>query len=91
MWVILYQALREFGLREVNEAKRAGNGGMAAHPLAAQFAATEAQVHKEALTAASRIAGLVRTVPHPRPGARSRRRRRRTSSRRAATSAWTRT
>ncbi|KAF8587579.1 hypothetical protein K439DRAFT_1630576 [Ramaria rubella] len=59
MWIILYQALREFGLREMNEMKRTVNGVANHHPhLASQFSATEAQVQKEALNAASRIAGL---------------------------------
>lgn len=59
MWVILYQALREFGLREMNQIKQSGSN-LANHPLAGQFVATEAKVQKEALNAASRIAGLVR-------------------------------
>ncbi|KAF8521063.1 hypothetical protein JB92DRAFT_2892772 [Gautieria morchelliformis] len=54
MWVVLYQALREFGLREV---KQSGSNP-ANHALAGQFVATQARVQKEALNAASRIAGL---------------------------------
>ncbi|KAF8527530.1 hypothetical protein BU17DRAFT_39547 [Hysterangium stoloniferum] len=57
MWVILYQALREYGIREVNEAKRTGNGPT--NPsLIAPFTNAEVEVQKEALNAASRIAGL---------------------------------
>lgn len=59
MWVVLYQALREFGIREINQIKQSG-ANLVNHPLAAQFMATETQVQKEALNAASRIAGLVR-------------------------------
>lgn len=60
MWVILYQALREFGLREIKQLELSGSS-LASHPLAPQFLATQAQVQKEALNGASRIAGLVHT------------------------------
>lgn len=56
MWIILYQTLREVGVREANEIKRSGNG----HQLT-ECAVTEEQVKDEALNAASRIAGLVRS------------------------------
>ncbi|KIJ53438.1 hypothetical protein M422DRAFT_154794 [Sphaerobolus stellatus SS14] len=56
MWIILYQTLREVGIREANELKQPGNA-MGSHPLS-EFAAIEDKVQKEALNAASRIAGL---------------------------------
>lgn len=56
MWIIIYQTLRETGIRESNEIKRSGIG---THQMP-EFAAAEERLQTEALNAASRIAGLVR-------------------------------
>jgi hypothetical protein len=57
MWIILYQTLRDFSIREANELKRSG-GGLGSHQLS-EYNTAEQQVKEEALNAASRIAGLV--------------------------------
>lgn len=59
LWIILYQAIQEFGIREVKEMSKQ-HAPPSDEESQVQYAATESQVRKEALNSASRIAGLVR-------------------------------
>ena len=58
MWVILYNAIEEFGIREINEAQ---NSGVAQRkvPNIVEIEALKAKVTEEAVRGAARIAGLV--------------------------------
>ncbi|GJJ13338.1 hypothetical protein Clacol_007590 [Clathrus columnatus] len=58
LWIILYQAIQEFGIREIHEIKRTIDVSSHLNSDHAQYAATEDQVRKEALNSASRIACL---------------------------------
>lgn len=58
MWIILFSALDEFGIREVNELQRAGSPS-AALPNEADVESVKRKVMDEALHGALRIAGLV--------------------------------
>ena len=67
MWVILFNAVDDFGVREVNEQVRMGTGmqGMSGSSLGQQLEQIETVKHKlleEALHGALRIAGLVRIL-----------------------------
>ncbi|KAH9948835.1 hypothetical protein B0H21DRAFT_204183 [Amylocystis lapponica] len=57
MWVILFNALDDFGIREVNDLLRTGSPGNVL-PNAMQIEATKRKVMDEALHGALRIAGL---------------------------------
>lgn len=58
MWIILFSALDEFGIREVNELQRAGSPA-AVLPNEADVESVKRKVMDEALHGALRIAGLV--------------------------------
>lgn len=55
MWIILFNALDEFGLREINEVVRSGSPA----PNPSQCEAIKSKIAEEALHGALRIAGLV--------------------------------
>ncbi|KAL6308423.1 hypothetical protein BKA93DRAFT_815437 [Sparassis latifolia] len=57
MWIILFNACDDFGIREVNDLLRTGSPGNLL-PNAAQIEATKKKVMEEALHGALRIAGL---------------------------------
>jgi len=57
MWIILFNALDDFGIREVNDMLRTGSPGNLL-PNAAQIENTKRKVMDEALHGATRIAGL---------------------------------
>ncbi|THH27039.1 hypothetical protein EUX98_g7153 [Antrodiella citrinella] len=57
MWIILFNALDDFGIREVNDLVRTGSPGHAL-PNHAQIEATKKKFSEEALHGALRIAGL---------------------------------
>jgi hypothetical protein len=59
MWIILFNALDDFGVREINEVVRMGNpANVTSNYL--QIDAVKRKVADEALHGALRIAGLVR-------------------------------
>lgn len=58
MWVILFNAVDDFGIREVNEASRMGN--LSNIPNHAQIESIKRKLLDVALHGALRIAGLVR-------------------------------
>lgn len=63
MWIILFNALDDFGIKEINEVVRIGNPPS----MAANFAKIDAVkrlVAEEALHGALRIAGLVATLSY---------------------------
>ncbi|OCH88689.1 hypothetical protein OBBRIDRAFT_795009 [Obba rivulosa] len=57
MWIILFNALDDFGVREINDLARAGSPEMLL-PNHSQIESTKKQVMEEALHGALRIAGL---------------------------------
>jgi len=59
MWIILFNALDDFGVREVNEVIRTGNPPNATANYL-QIDAAKRKVADESLHGALRIAGLVR-------------------------------
>ncbi|KAI0771178.1 hypothetical protein BD413DRAFT_551633 [Trametes elegans] len=61
MWIILCNALDDFGIREVNDTARAGTPE-AMHPQHTQIEEKKRRVMNEALHGALRIAGLVSTA-----------------------------
>lgn len=61
MWIILFSALDDFGVKEVNEVTRTGNALSSVHNLS-QIDAVKRKVADEALHGALRIAGLVRVM-----------------------------
>ena len=58
MWIILYNALEDFGIREVNDVTRTGTSETLL-PQYAQIEETKRKVANDALHGALRIAGLV--------------------------------
>lgn len=60
MWIILFNALDDFGIREMNDVERMGNPGNMV-PNHAQIDVVKRKVTDEALHGALRISGLVRT------------------------------
>lgn len=60
MWIVLFNALDDFGIREVNDMVRTGSPGNE-HPNFAQIEAIKKKVGDDALHGALRIAGLVST------------------------------
>ncbi len=60
MWIVLFNALDDFGIREVNDMVRTGSPGNE-HPNFAQIEAIKKKVGDDALHVALRIAGLVST------------------------------
>ena len=58
MWIILYNALEDFGIREVNDVTRTGTSETLL-PQHAQIDEKKLKVTNEALHGALRIAGLV--------------------------------
>jgi hypothetical protein len=58
MWIILFNALDDFGIREINEVVRTGHPPNAT-PNYLQIDATRRKVADESLHGALRIAGLV--------------------------------
>ena len=64
MWIILYNALDDFGIREINDVTRTGSPETLL-PQHAQIEDKKRKVMNEALHGALRIAGLVRRLrPH---------------------------
>lgn len=61
MWVILFNALDDFGIQEVNDMLRAGNIAESL-PNHVEIEARKRKVMDEALRGATRIAALVSTV-----------------------------
>lgn len=61
MWIILFNALDDFGIREVNDLTRTGSPGNIL-PNTAHIENTKRKVMDEALHGATRIAGLVSGV-----------------------------
>lgn len=57
MWIILFNALDDFGIREVNDLVRTGSPGNAS-PNHAQIEGIKKKFSEEALHGALRIAGL---------------------------------
>ncbi|GJE88395.1 Zn(II)2Cys6 transcription factor [Phanerochaete sordida] len=57
MWIIIFNALDDFGIREVNDVVRTGSPGHE-HPSYAQIEAIKKKVSDDALHGALRIAGL---------------------------------
>ena len=58
MWIIIFNALDDFGIREVNDVVRTCSPGHE-HPSYAQIEAVKKKVSDDALHGALRIAGLV--------------------------------
>lgn len=58
MWIVIFNALDDFGIREVNDVVRTGSPGNE-HPNYAQIEAIKKKVSDDALHGALRIAGLV--------------------------------
>ena len=58
MWIVIFNALDDFGIREVNDVVRTGSPGHQ-HPNYAQIEAIKKKVSDDALHGALRIAGLV--------------------------------
>jgi hypothetical protein len=58
MWIILFSALDDFGIKEINEVARMGNS-VSAVPNQLQIDVVKRKVADEALHGALRIAGLV--------------------------------
>ena len=58
MWIILFKALDDFGIREVNDVTRTGTSETLL-PQHAQIEEKKRKVSNEALHGALRIAGLV--------------------------------
>jgi len=58
MWIILFSALDDFGIKEINEVTRMGNS-VSAVPNQLQIDVVKRKVADEALHGALRIAGLV--------------------------------
>jgi hypothetical protein len=61
MWIILFNALDDFGIREINEVVRMGSSANMT-PNYLQIDAVKRKVTDEALHGALRIAGLVSTT-----------------------------
>lgn len=60
MWIILFNALDDFGVREINEVTRMGSNPINVVQNIVQIDAIKRKVTDEALHGALRIAGLVR-------------------------------
>ena len=58
MWIVIFNALDDFGIREVNDVVRTGSPGNE-HPNYQQIEAIKQKVRDDALHGALRIAGLV--------------------------------
>lgn len=58
MWIVIFNALDDFGIREVNDMVRTGSPGNE-HPNYAQIEGIKKKVSDDALHGALRIAGLV--------------------------------
>lgn len=63
MWIVIFNALDDFGIREVNDMVRTGSPGNE-HPNYGQIESIMKKVSDDALHGALRIAGLV-SVPVP--------------------------
>jgi hypothetical protein len=61
MWIVIFNALDDFGIREVNDVVRTGSPGNE-HPNYSQIEAIKKKVSDDALHGALRIAGLVRNT-----------------------------
>lgn len=59
MWIVLFKALDDFGIREVNDVVRTGSPGNE-HPKYHEVEAIKKKVGDDALHGALRIAGLAR-------------------------------
>ncbi|KZT64930.1 hypothetical protein DAEQUDRAFT_569812 [Daedalea quercina L-15889] len=57
MWIVLFSALDDFGIREINDLQRTGSPGHL-HPKAMEVEAQKQKVMDTALASATRIAGL---------------------------------
>lgn len=73
MWVIVFDAVDDFGIKELNDITRDHNPELGPLQIPAQIEEVKGKVFDEALRGASRIAGLVRPpilslllVPTPR-------------------------
>ena len=64
MWIILFSALDDFGIREVNEARSGNVPSMLSN--SSQIETAKRKLVDEALHGALRIAGLVRVRKYPR-------------------------
>lgn len=64
MWIVIFNALDDFGIREVNDMVRTGSPGNE-HPNYAQIEGIKKKVSDDALHGALRIAGLVSTSDFP--------------------------
>lgn len=60
MWVIVFDAVDDFGIKEMNDITRNHNSDLGPLQIPAQIDEVKARVFDEALRGASRIAGLVR-------------------------------
>ena len=58
MWIVLFSAVDDFGIREVNDLMRTGSPGHL-HPRSAEIETLKQKVMETALASATRIAGLV--------------------------------
>ena len=58
MWIVLFGAVDDFGIREVNDLMRTGSPGHL-HPKTGEIEALMQKVLETALASATRIAGLV--------------------------------
>ena len=58
MWIILFNALDDFGIRELNDVVRAGSPD-SEHPNYPNIEAIKKKISEDALHGALRIAGLV--------------------------------
>ena len=61
MWIVIFNALDDFGIREVNDMVRTGSPG-SEHPNYAQIESIKKKVSDDALHGALRIAGLVSAI-----------------------------
>lgn len=61
MWIILFNAVDDFGVRELNEVHRSG-AHMSVSYTNPEIEQTKQQIMKETLHGALRISGLVRTA-----------------------------
>ena len=58
MWIVLFSAVDDFGIREINDLMRTGSPGHL-HPRSGEIEALKQKVMDTALASATRIAGLV--------------------------------
>ena len=63
MWIVLFSAVDDFGIREINDLMRTGSPGHL-HPRSGEIEALKQKVMDTALASATRIAGLV-SPDHP--------------------------